>query len=92
MYDLFALQKWIREQKMLTPSEKYIALLISTFRNNTNGDCFPNQVTLSLISGYRRETVNKLIKALVRKGVLTIQRVELKASRHRVRNFVFCMK
>ena len=89
MYDNHGLMRHIRERLDLLSGEKYVALLLATYRNGGNGDCFPNQKRLAFESGMSREHINRMIKQLEVKGVVRVEKGKRRYSRRAVRNYVF---
>jgi len=60
-------------QLELPTSEKLILLLLANSANDETGECFPSQKYLSKKSGLARETVNRLIRKLQKKGHVAIR-------------------
>jgi hypothetical protein len=89
LFDNYLLQKYLRESPDLTSIEKLVALVLSTYRNSQNGDCFPNQIRLAVDCGLTRQHVNLVVKSLKKKNVVSINREKRKFSRRVVRNYVF---
>lgn len=55
----------------LPPTEKLVLLVIANYINDASGDAWPSQNTLASDTGLARQTVNKAISRLVKKGILT---------------------
>ena len=58
----------------LTPTEKLVLLAITDFVNDEKGYAWPSQETLAAKTGLSRQTVNKVIKRLVRRNILISMR------------------
>lgn len=60
------------EAKGLTPTEKLVALCLADFANQDE-KCWPSQSLISERCGIKRETVNRTISSLAKKGIVEIQ-------------------
>lgn len=91
MFDNFKLQQHLRDQRLdLTPTEKLVALILSTYRNKENGQCFPSQQKIALQCGLSRQHVNQTIKALKEKRVISAHKARFVGVRKKtVINYVF---
>ena len=58
----------------LPPTEKLVLLAITDFVNDEKGYAWPSQETLATKTGLSRQTVNKVIKRLVRRNILISMR------------------
>lgn len=61
------------ESSGLTPTEKLILILLANDANSDTGQCWRSQHRLAEIAGVTRQCVNKTVKALERKGMLSIE-------------------
>lgn len=55
----------------LTPTEKLTLLIMSEYSNPEGESIYPTQKTIALKTGLRRETINKIMGDLARRGVIT---------------------
>ena len=64
----------------LTPGERLTLAALSNYAND-DGCCWPSQETLSKSTGTTRETVNRHLKSLKKKGFLKIKQRKDKGGR-----------
>lgn len=71
----------------LKPSERSLALLIASYRNEETLDCLPLQTNLSRLTGLEQQHISKLISSLRKKKVLASISIPYDNSFKRFRNF-----
>lgn len=90
MFDNFKLQHHLRDRPDLTLREKAVAFVLTTYRNQTNGACFPSQERLAKTLSCSRKHINTIVQSLKNKGVLRLKKQRVVSARKRtVNNYVF---
>lgn len=72
----------------LSEVDAFVFAAIAYHMNDKSGRCYPSISRLCIITGYNKTTVLKSIKALIKKGLITVEKIKSDSSKYYKNSYI----